>query len=542
MQMQMQMQRVASPGFLQERISQIISKNAAIVETLDPIWPRRYIRTVSRNDSAPAQPPATQPPLLPAAVPLLVAGSPRIKIPSRERSCSLSTADPSGASIRPQLKMAAAGSEVAADPLNDNARKRCYSEGLAHSVRNLLHHPAEGKSARLDPLPESYLHPQNPEGSIIKDLLLKSRGLPTAELPAKTSSFSVNALLSSVGADASPEAVEHTPKKQKLCDGSDPASAFHRPMDSTTPTPTLNANADSKGPSAQYAGSRVTPSLQLFGGEVEIRDGYQRKVIRIDPSGRTSPSDALLPADANAYGSDVSHYSASSASSSTLVTIAKPGLNSGGGVVQVQQPRSVSILPINLNSSGGLAFDCLPLPPPASGLARLFTLPGQPPHIPGIPGPYSTSGWLPPSNLPGCVTTSAWIPESTVTTSASLNVPQITVHPPTAEERTDSGFDEATDGSVPAGSIQHSAETRRPNFLALKPGTFALKKTGMAGIGDGGLPNLMVSGCGGAGVTLISPETPRPRKPVRQLYLNGHAYTYLGLKCSTRVYYCCQSR
>lgn len=37
---------------------------------------------------------------------------------------------------------------------------------------------------------------------------------------------------------------------------------------------------------------------------------------------------------------------------------------------------------------------------------------------------------------------------------------------------------------------------------------------------------------------VVSPDTPRPKKSYQQLYLNGHAYTYLGLKCSTRVFYC----
>ncbi|XP_042148047.1 transcription factor sma-9 [Ixodes scapularis] len=41
------------------------------------------------------------------------------------------------------------------------------------------------------------------------------------------------------------------------------------------------------------------------------------------------------------------------------------------------------------------------------------------------------------------------------------------------------------------------------------------------------------------GSTLVSPETPRPKKHCLQLYINGHAYTYLGLKCSTRSTYCC---
>ncbi|XP_076307468.1 uncharacterized protein LOC143223408 [Tachypleus tridentatus] len=40
------------------------------------------------------------------------------------------------------------------------------------------------------------------------------------------------------------------------------------------------------------------------------------------------------------------------------------------------------------------------------------------------------------------------------------------------------------------------------------------------------------------GSTLISPETPRPKKHCIQQYINGHSYTYLGLKCSTRSTYC----
>ncbi|XP_076362073.1 uncharacterized protein LOC143252978 isoform X2 [Tachypleus tridentatus] len=44
------------------------------------------------------------------------------------------------------------------------------------------------------------------------------------------------------------------------------------------------------------------------------------------------------------------------------------------------------------------------------------------------------------------------------------------------------------------------------------------------------------------GSTLISPETPRPRKSCIQQYINGQAYTYLGLKCSTRSTFCCSYR
>ncbi|XP_048515374.1 uncharacterized protein LOC105683921 isoform X3 [Athalia rosae] len=69
----------------------------------------------------------------------------------------------------------------------------------------------------------------------------------------------------------------------------------------------------------------------------------------------------------------------------------------------------------------------------------------------------------------------------------------------------------------------------RPTSLPLKPGTFTPKRH------HGITPTANT-------LPLISPETPRPRKSYGQLYLNGHAYTYLGLKCSTRVFYCTLNR
>lgn len=69
----------------------------------------------------------------------------------------------------------------------------------------------------------------------------------------------------------------------------------------------------------------------------------------------------------------------------------------------------------------------------------------------------------------------------------------------------------------------------RPNSLPLKPGTFTPKKH------HGITPTANT-------LPLISPETPRPSKHCVQLYLNGHAYTYLGLKCSTKTFYCTVNR
>ncbi|KAM3967667.1 LOW QUALITY PROTEIN: zinc finger protein schnurri [Aphomia sociella] len=79
-----------------------------------------------------------------------------------------------------------------------------------------------------------------------------------------------------------------------------------------------------------------------------------------------------------------------------------------------------------------------------------------------------------------------------------------------------------------------STEERKPKFLRpstlpLKPGTFTPKRH------HGITPNSNT-------MPLVSPETPRPAKAYGQLYLNGNAYTYLGLKCSTKVFYCTINR
>ncbi|XP_053594902.1 uncharacterized protein LOC106693062 [Microplitis demolitor] len=89
------------------------------------------------------------------------------------------------------------------------------------------------------------------------------------------------------------------------------------------------------------------------------------------------------------------------------------------------------------------------------------------------------------------------------------------------------------DNSKSSSSSELTQETStkflRPSSLPLKPGTFTPKRH------HGITPTLNT-------LPLISPETPRPRKSYGQLYLNGHAYTYLGLKCSTRAYYCTVNR
>lgn len=141
-------------------------------------------------------------------------------------------------------------------------------------------------------------------------------------------------------------------------------------------------------------------------------------------------------------------------------------------------------------------------PPPPPTKAAAAVLPLASPRIPSIKVEPDTNMSLPmcPTALPCSL--------STVTTTTTSTASMLS---PTTETSDSSG-----------------KKFLRPTSLPLKPGTYTLKK-----------PSSLTSL---SGTTLISPETPRPRKSYGQLYLNGHAYTYLGLKCSTRVFFCCLNR
>ncbi|XP_022116631.2 uncharacterized protein LOC110994347 [Pieris rapae] len=82
---------------------------------------------------------------------------------------------------------------------------------------------------------------------------------------------------------------------------------------------------------------------------------------------------------------------------------------------------------------------------------------------------------------------------------------------------------------VTSASEDRKPKFLRPSSLPLKPGTFTPKRH------HGITPNANT-------MPLVSPETPRPAKAYGQLYLNGNAYTYLGLKCSAKVFYCTINR
>ncbi|RWS31638.1 hypothetical protein B4U80_00918 [Leptotrombidium deliense] len=88
------------------------------------------------------------------------------------------------------------------------------------------------------------------------------------------------------------------------------------------------------------------------------------------------------------------------------------------------------------------------------------------------------------------------------------------------EEESKNDDDDRENTSVPSDSVQSTSSASRPTSLPL---TQKRKLSAFSLIGS----------------TLVSPETPRPKKTCVQLYINGHAYTYLGLKVSTKSTFCC---
>ncbi|XP_077488701.1 zinc finger protein schnurri isoform X2 [Amblyomma americanum] len=134
----------------------------------------------------------------------------------------------------------------------------------------------------------------------------------------------------------------------------------------------------------------------------------------------------------------------------------------------------------------------------ASGSSRsnsVSFLPGPPAGLDKMPGP--PPALPPPAALPP-------LPPLLASSPPSLSPPVLTATPPVVT-------------AVPTTSLL------APPLRANRPTSLAL---------GGGASTLV-------GSTLVSPETPRPKKTCLQLYINGHAYTYLGLKCSTRSTYCC---
>ncbi|CAB3373430.1 Hypothetical predicted protein [Cloeon dipterum] len=585
-----------SSEFLQRHISKIISENQAIVDTVDPLWSRRY----HRNQSSPATEQKT-------AGYFLFPNSQdsrletRTSVPAFRRTAdNPKTPRLAHALTRPK--------EEGSEPLNlsVSSPQRRRSDGAANNGLILLS-PAP-KIARLA-FDNCQHHPQNPEGSIIKDLLLKTgRGAEVAELlggDANPALFMETASASEAAAAyfcdlcrtpfRSSETMEVHQRFycKRLHDSSRKNSQLHHdaaklvaalelaalatPPPFPSPGPLLGSTPlvggyneppatkrprlsnEERPPSTASLRSleelsRSPRPMQMFGGKVHINDGHEQKTMIIDPC-RPNSGASMLPDQ---------QPCSTGRSSPTSITISRCNLNSGGTIVQMStsapqqsapNPSSMTLVPDqqimaavsrpivpkitapNLTPTlhtSYLTYNPLTLTAAANSTSRrpsssdagvVTILHGgrEIPYVPGMPGPQSLVETRPldlvcgppaKPDIPIKATLTTPPPLQPIKTVVSVAPAAAPLPPPPP----------ATESQVEMEEEAPKPKFLRPNSLPLKPGTFAPKRPLLTSL---------------AGTTLVSPETPRPRKSYGQLYLNGHAYTYLGLKCSTRVFYCC---
>lgn len=676
--------KITSPQILEQHISKIISENAAIVETLDPKWTRRYCKQSSLNSLLSSESDSkklsfslkssrSEDSLIQCSVnevsklqsALLgesesesstfaqkVIVSPHRTLSSNEKTLQYNNLS---ATIPPVNMYSKTVSPASDDDQKGSAIKSLLSFKKGRFSKNKTYFDKDIHNQ----------HPQNPEGSIIKDLLLKSKSkdgskflvdvddkqnssyyldgsnffykAPILKCPNCSSEFSEKYSLDvhlsfcksatkplySLRDDTERVAVKQT-SAQKITDfhvntishftedsqhsdagvGTILKKQLLLPLSKSPPLKRRKIS-DSVLSGTYYTGHSIdkshfkeanrtilpaslgsmsslqhrsrSHSVHLFGGEVQILDGDRTKRIKIKTSlpGAFSPisnkfADSFIPKrpefkddkDANSMPS-------------VVVTIAQPVHNSGG-IVHVPNHRSPSVSPIvtiasslsdgimkytrsissdytKMNSSELLKTD-------AHKDSLLLNLSNAP--IAFLPGPeskflYATNSGLPISfsNIskneefrPGSIVeeispTAIRVPVSPgnkpfyspifSTEEKSFESTIVSYHKeknshdnrevPTVVFTPSSPTLPTTDSEVSPISSTNISEPAKKFLAPTRPTSLPLKKK----------PFTMV------GSTLISPETPRPKKTCIQLYLNGHAYTYLGLKCSTRSTYCC---
>lgn len=669
-------QKITSPQILEEHISKIISENAAIVETLDPKWSRRYFKQSSLNSSLTGETESKK-----CSFSFKSSHSKETLVKSNEVS-KLQSALLGGSELKNQNtiskmspfkgssndKILQYSQLSVTDPSESTYLKTVCSEDemKGSAIKSLLglkkYRKSKEKQFFLD-MSMPNLHPQNPEGSIIKDLLLKNKSkegtkfgtdiddklnssflldgsnifyktslkcfncnseflekcsldlhLPfcksatkqffslrddtdtlvfkqtnaqkTMDFHSKTSSHFI------VDSDQMDAGVGPILKKQLLLPLSKSPPLKRRKV-SDSVLNTCYSSAQSFGSADYYNDKNKTAlpttidllahrnrshSVHLFGGEVQIVDGDKTKRMKIKTSipGAFTPisnkfTDFIQNTELNEeLGNDKEGINLPS----VVVTIAQPVHNSGG-TVHLPNCRPSSVSPI-VSIKNCISDDIVEYTKPEKISLLVY------PEIDSfvevsksqdqsmlnlsnpstfLPGPntkhlYSTSSGH-PSTIPTAAKFDEFKSESVaenlnpLTLSIPVSSGNKSLHSSTFKpneksiEQVHSSIKEKenqkkhivptvlfTPSSPPLSSdsadvqpitVINISEPFKKFLAPTRPTSLPLKKK----------PFTMV------GSTLISPETPRPKKTCIQLYLNGHAYTYLGLKCSTRSTYCC---
>ena len=238
---------------------------------------------------------------------------------------------------------------------------------------------------------------------------------------------------------------------------------------------------------------------------------------------------------------------------SGLLQIAQPVLHSGGGIMTSTSTSSPmiatsatkldlqSIIPNSVFSIPGIPTPNLSgvLTNIKSSSMPLFSLPGKRldlsstltitgtqspshlndsrsgkpvPFVLGMPGPYSLPSTLTSHSMSPVANKPFLLSPPKQQLNLSLQQQRSPNSLPTCQIKIEVSESSPTSSSSNDTSSNEDSKFLRPNSLPLTPGSFKMKKQIM-----------MTSGA----ASLVSPETPRPRKSYALQYQNGTAYTYL---------------
>lgn len=249
-----------SPEFLHRHINKLISENQAIVETNDPFWSKKCLQKTSSNDYFPVSTPTTSAPM--EALLRKTVKTPNVIDSSEELSCDKQAPKHSKlalALLRPHPPISPKflnelSTEICdAQPLNLTTnnkelnstqpnRKRSYSEGIPERspkikdrINNILpklhnnslqdfkrfastlsENNASVLLNHLDIKKDLLGNAQNPEGSIIKDLLLKARAANSAINTSLLDSLANSKPLASLTPPVSDDRA-YSPSSQFMC-------------------------------------------------------------------------------------------------------------------------------------------------------------------------------------------------------------------------------------------------------------------------------------------------------------------------------------
>lgn len=263
-------------------------------------------------------------------------------------------------------------------------------------------------------------------------------------------------------------------------------------------------------------------ALQMFGGEVKVLNNTgESQIMRIDSISNIS--------------NDVTVTTSTRINTSPETSVFVRSTLHSGGTILHKTKKELTDFSLNKNSHGEVSLNYAipniesPSPAPTVSCLKYFkpnkvVLGGKfIPFVHGMPGPHKLPISVEPLDL--ALTDS---PSKELSNFRDCkNIPFIFMN-----------FSSELDSATATDNFKNKIEKiinksgnkfLRPSSLSLKPGTFKPKQHHGITPTKNTLP-------------LISPETPRSKKSYGQLYLNGHAYTYLGLKCSTRLFYCTLNR